>query len=327
MSHMQDRCLSQSPPQLLDFDKWQKLVDLMARLYGAACGAVVQLRQGEFNTVAASKNEDNFIGRDSSWPWDMESFCRRIIETRKGLYVNNALGDKCWSQVEPVSQGPVRSYLGMPIFWPDDTIFGTICVIDTKSSDYDDNLVELLEQLSYIISSDLRLIYDYENVQAMAFTDELTKAYNRHGLKAHAQASFALAQASNLSVGLIYFDLDDLKLINDNYGHSVGDGRLKALAELLQRNCREQDLIARLGGDEFVLLLFDAQLEQVEACASRIEREYAELDDLDSCPIEKSISYGIQTYIAGSNMDLEQMISLADEQMYKHKRARKVMAR
>ncbi len=74
-------CISQHPHPNLDLQKWQMTVDLMAELFDSACGTIVQFRQQEFNAVVASLNEDNFLQRNSSWPWDMKSFCRRIVET------------------------------------------------------------------------------------------------------------------------------------------------------------------------------------------------------------------------------------------------------
>lgn len=161
------QCVVEFPPEELDFDKWQRLVNMMANLYDAASGVVVQLRHDAFNVVSTSDNSDNFLEQNSTWPWEMKSFCRRIVETNDRLYVNNAKAVDEWACVPPVAEGPVRSYLGYPLYWPDGTLFGSFCVIDTKPTDYSPALVEMLGQLKLIVEGELKLIFDKQTITSL----------------------------------------------------------------------------------------------------------------------------------------------------------------
>ena len=161
------QCIVEFPPEELDFDKWQRLVNMMATLYDAASGVIVQYRDDTFNVVATSDNDDNFLHTNSNWPWEMKSFCRRIVETNDKLYVSNAKASKEWGVVPPVSEGPVRSYLGYPLYWPDGSLFGSFCVIDTKPSDYSSALIEMLGQLKLIVEGELKLISDKQTITSL----------------------------------------------------------------------------------------------------------------------------------------------------------------
>ncbi|UTW59226.1 GAF domain-containing protein [Kordiimonas sp. SCSIO 12603] len=160
--------LGADPHPVIDIGKWKQTANILSRLYGASCGTIVQLHEGEFKTVVVSDNEDNFLKVGDSWSLEIESFCRRIMETGEGLYVENAPCIEEWKHIPPVADGPVVSYLGLPIYWPDNTLFGTICVIDTKGTEYDSTLVDLMEQFRDLISKDLQLIENFERILSLA---------------------------------------------------------------------------------------------------------------------------------------------------------------
>jgi diguanylate cyclase (GGDEF)-like protein len=85
-------------------------------------------------------------------------------------------------------------------------------------------------------------------------TDELTGLYNRRGFFVSAQQQLKLANRYNKGIFIFSADLDDLKIINDNFGHKTGDSALVETANILKKTFRESDIIARIGGDEFVIL-------------------------------------------------------------------------
>jgi len=216
-------CLSSSEQNIIDLEKWQQTVDLLAEMFDSACGTIVQLRQNEFNAVVVSKNQDNFLNENDSWPLELNSFCRRIMETKEELNVQNANIDDYWRFIPPVADGPIRSYCGLPIFWPDGELFGTICVIDTKRTDHTSSLLKLLKQFCHLIMKDLKILCDYNNLKSLALTDELTSVYNRRGLSFLGEQRIKDAKRSKQIIGIIYLDIDNLKQINDKYGHHVGD--------------------------------------------------------------------------------------------------------
>ncbi|MCO4757187.1 MAG: diguanylate cyclase [Oceanospirillaceae bacterium] len=316
-------CLSRNLHPSIDISKWQRTVDLMSQLFDSACGTIVQFRQQEFNAVVASLNEGNFLQRDSSWPWEMKSFCRTIIETGEGLYVKDAANEDKWKDADPVKDGPVRSYLGMPITWPDGTLFGTICVIDTKSSDYQPNQIELLEQFRDMIDADLRMMFAYEEIKTLALTDEMTGVSNRRGLKVLGAQRIKDAKRFGLSIGIAYLDIDNLKALNDEHGHHAGDDCISTLAQAMKNCCRENDIIARLGGDEFVVMLLTDTHDHLQVLCQRLESEFNRLCSESDILGDSGISYGYCCRHGNHPISLDTLIEEADRSMYKHKKAKK----
>ena len=97
-------------------------------------------------------------------------------------------------------------------------------------------------------------------VQRQAITDELTELANRRYFMETLDTEFDAPSVSSESLGLVFADLDDFKLVNDRYGHQVGDEVLKRVRGLLRNRVRAIDLAARLGGEEFAVLLVETDL-------------------------------------------------------------------
>ena len=94
-------------------------------------------------------------------------------------------------------------------------------------------------------------------LENLATTDELTGLKNRRYLWEFSRQIIKLAKAEGGRVTLLVFDIDDFKHYNDRYGHTVGDDILKQAAVLMQRSCREHDVVGRIGGDEFAVVFWD----------------------------------------------------------------------
>ncbi len=107
----------------------------------------------------------------------------------------------------------------MPITWPDGSLFGTICVIDKKQSDYSDVQLKILEQFRNLINADLHMLIDYEEIKALAITDELTQVHNRRGLNLLGEQRFKDARRFSQHIGMVYIDIDNMKQLNDTEGH------------------------------------------------------------------------------------------------------------
>src|SRR3990172_12779735 len=94
-------------------------------------------------------------------------------------------------------------------------------------------------------------------LEEMASHDELTQLYNRRHFYERFQEMLARARAGKQSLALVMLDIDGLKKINDEYGHSVGDIMIANLAKVIAKHTRTNDVPARLGGDEFAILIPD----------------------------------------------------------------------
>ena len=144
----------------IDIVKWQHLVNIIADVYNAASGDIIQYKCDHFSVLTTSENPDNFLNTDSGWSAQSKTFCKHIIDNQQEIYINDALKDPYWHDAPFVVEGQVCSYFGHPISWPDGTIFGSFCVIDTKPTQYSEKLKNVLAQLKLVIESDLRHIWD-----------------------------------------------------------------------------------------------------------------------------------------------------------------------
>ncbi len=307
----------------------------MAALYNSASGCIVQLRNQEFNVVSTSASEGNFLERDSHWPLEANTFCRTVIETDEWLYCAHASADDNWCEADHVKKGPVRSYLGFPLHWPNKEIFGTLCVIDTRTSNYNDNMIELLGQLALLIEADLQHLHDLEEVTKLAITDELTGIYNRRGFLTLVPKFLHSAQLSKHNTAFIYLDIDNLKQVNDNFGHLQGDRLIASLGNIVKAQCSDDNVCARLGGDEFVICLQNVTEAEVKSILACIDHTFTKalseslLVSNTSATQEFSgfgVSIGYHIFKADDNSDIDSRLSKTDALMYANKAQKKTAA-
>lgn len=159
----------------------------------------------------------------------------------------------------------------------------------------------------------------------LALTDDLTCLYNRRGFFAAAAQQLKLARRNQRGLLLLFCDVDNLKKINDTYGHGEGDLALVRTANALKSSFRDSDILARLSGDEFVILALNAGQQDESAiidrsienlrCASREEPRYT-----------LSLSIGAARFDPLSSATLGELITRADAAMYEQKRSRREIA-
>ena len=302
---------------LISISKWQKTVNLLAKLFDAPAGFLVQHTQAGFQVTIASEQSSNPYLAGTFIEPDANIFCRAIVETRQPLYVRNALIDPYWDTNPEVHNDGFVSYLWVPVFWPDGHTFGTFCVMDFKTTDYDQVYVDLIHQLKDILESDLSLIEMYQQAQKLAITDTLTDINNRRGFDALAQQRLHLAKRIENPLGFFYFDVDQFKKINDQYGHAVGDDVLKIVAQSLQVSIRSADVIGRIGGDEFVALVSAKDTDESEKILARFNQSIEKKQIEAKLPPFSVCAGYTQIDI---NLSIKDIIKIADENMLAKKK-------
>ena len=128
-------------------------------------------------------------------------------------------------------------------------------------------------------------------------SDELTQIYNRRGFLVTARKTMRVPENQNKCAVIIYADMNNLKLINDKFGHEEGDYALKAIAQILQDALGEDQIIGRFGGDEFAAFLFTEDKNYEKLLRDKIAEATVLLNDSNDKPYYRSISVGMSSFV------------------------------
>lgn len=180
------------------------------------------------------------------------------------------------------------------------------CDEDIQSLEYIRNSIE--------IAITNRLLYE-EKVYLSQY-DQVTSLHNRYFFEKHSEYVLKRAKRYNEEFHLVIMDIDNLKQVNDTYGHVVGDMHIHQVAKTIKDTIRASDVFARYGGDEYVGLLFNASVEDVNRIFESIRLSLAQSPiNHDDTLIAISISYGVATF-PSDGFSINELIHVADKRMY-----------
>jgi len=163
----------------------------------------------------------------------------------------------------------------------------------------------------------LKIISQQEALEELAMTDQLTGLYNRYFLNSFIEKGLSLAKRQKYPLSLFMIDLDKFKYINDTFGHEQGDEVLVKIAEVLQKNCRMEDIAVRLGGDEFLVVLPHCSQDQAVIKAKEICTKIHAIKTSKEGVIVAA-SFGVSSTDQGS-FDYKSLFDLADQAAYQSK--------
>lgn len=200
--------------------------------------------------------------------------------------------------------------------------------IDALRSGVYDYLLKPLESLAvfelsltralehkFLLQENARL---FAEVQRLAMTDPLTGLYNRHKLNEALDAEVERGRRYARPLSAIMIDMDDLKRINDQHGHPVGDEVLVKVAEGIKSQIRRVDIATRYGGDEFLILLPEADFDEAARVADRISNRITHIHPPGQVPV--SASFGV-AQLSDEIDSPEGFLNTVDQALYEAKRA------
>ncbi len=159
-----------------------------------------------------------------------------------------------------------------------------------------------------------------EKLANLSITDELTGVFNRRFAYQILTKLMEFAKREKHSLSLCFLDIDRLKQINDTYGHAEGDRLITTVVNALKRITRSSDYLCRMGGDEFLLIFPKAKLTDSDNMIKRI-RENLRYKKMKGIPID--FSFGFSEFQAKDNLLPDELIKIADSNMYKQKTEKK----
>ncbi|MCK6263434.1 GGDEF domain-containing protein [Vibrio sp. ZSDE26] len=311
--------------QLTKYDEFiqeniSKIVDLFYEQQ-LQCDDVVKILSNEEILEHVKAFQINYIKELFQGDYGLSYANRRlkIGIVHKQIGVEPKLYITAMGQLKNIIFSMLRSHTNYSACIDDDLIildrlfyFDSTLVLDTYINGLIDDLrTHYSEDVSIQVAK--RTQYLEEQIRV----DGLTNIYNKKMMEETLQKEVKLATRRNIHVSLIYIDLDNFKLINDEQGHGKGDQLLINFSSLIQSMVRETDIPCRCGGDEFCIILPDCSQDNAEQLAYRIEKEYSESYNGNTC------STGVASSTPSLPLEPKSLVQLADKNMYLNKNRKK----
>jgi diguanylate cyclase (GGDEF)-like protein/PAS domain S-box-containing protein len=248
---------------------------------------------------------------------------RWVVEKQKAILTNMTSLDPRFTGI-PDWHFPVRQFLAVPAIMSG-TIVGLIVVANGENP-YMERDLKAIERLATLYAIAVHRTRTENELRELSLVDELTKTYNRRGFMALAEQQIKVAHRTKKEMSLFYADLDDLKRINDSFGHEAGDAALVEAVGILREAFRDSDIIARLGGDEFVVLAIDVGEGKVASLTRRLRERLQARNARPNAVYPVSFSLGISRYDPDKPCSIHELMAAADKRMYQDKISKKSVA-
>ncbi len=309
------------------------LVRRVSRLFGIRrCSMILVDDAREQGTVVAAQDDPSI----SALTLDLKRYpeIRQAVETGAPVLVRDLRSSTLFEQIRPLWETEnidvdVQSVVAIPFNF-DQNRSGVFFLRSSRDEPALDE--ESVRLTSAIVQGTVRalnraamfesVLSHQEQLEVLAKTDELTGCLSRRYLMDRLENELERAARYNRLLGLVMFDIDDFKRLNDTRGHTTGDAALRSIGEVLQRSLRTADFVGRYGGDEFLLVLPETSVQGTYQLAERIrvgvsQREF----DLRGSILRLTISGGLVGYPAANVATSEDLIDRADQALYRAKAA------
>ncbi|MBI4320476.1 MAG: diguanylate cyclase [Chloroflexi bacterium] len=305
----------------LDSDKVLRVVaeEAVALLQTDRCLLLLLNDAGHSLSPASfAASNPNLLPERSDFYISVDDAVWRFVLTQREVLAIDALASQGLATQRAFEGDEARSVLVAPLV-AEDTALGILYVDHVRSihhwTDEEKALAATLADQAAIAIRNAQL---HQEVKDLANTDGLTSLYNYRYFYQRLTEEFARSRRSGHHLSLVFVDVDNLKGINDSFGHLAGDAVLRDLSRLIKDTVRASDVVARYGGDEFALILPDTDVDQAVTLARRLERKVAaKLLSKDEVPL-LSVSVGIAS-LSPDTFDEAHLVSDADRALYQAK--------
>jgi len=252
----------------------------------------------------------------------------KVLDSKQPVVINDINNDPIMDSVRTQIEGlDFNSIIVIPVI-KKESIIGTFLLrMATPLTDgITKRIYKLCQLVANLSANALETAVLFETMQSaqeyfeeMSIRDGLTKLYNHQHFYNCLEKEFSRSDRHHTPLSVVFFDIDDFKRINDNYGHTHGDKVLSTIGKLTKGIARLSDVPTRYGGEEFAIVLPNTTSEGALEMANRLGsliREH-KFEGLDGERV--TISAGTSTFTGSSIQSCDQLVQLADEAMYKAK--------
>ena len=224
-----------------------------------------------------------------------------------------------FTDLNPAAGIKYHSMASLPLF-KDDVLLGALSVYSTELEQYTDDHMRLLETVTKLASDALANSMQHAQAESHALTDPLTGLPNARSLSLRFEEEAARARRTDRGFQVVMLDLDEFKIVNDSYGHKLGDKMLREVANIIHSQLREYDFLARYAGDEFVAIVQEVVGVQVEELCARIENAVSQFSLQVGAENTARVGISVGTATFGTDGEtLDQLLAAADDEMYRVK--------
>ena len=260
------------------------------------------------------------------------SFCGHAILQDDIFIINDAFSDLRFIDNPLVKSEPsIRFYAGYPIRSIDGYKIGTLCLIDSKPREYTQEQLNTLKEFAGIVEDIIHnqkqtwthnlFINELDEVKRKSLIDPLTRVWSKKAIEQFLVKKLILSKAQNQNFGLSLINIDDFKLINDNYGHLAGDVVLREATKILLDCLRKYDILGRWGEEGFIAIVETNDAKILKLILDRARKEVAKTPiNFEGHNISISCTAGLVSVEPLKFETISKLISLAETTLYQGKK-------
>ena len=252
---------------------------------------------------------------------NLEKLWKFALDSHKAFYINSLDNYDIPDDLSIDNIKNIKCFISIPIMF-DKEYVGQIVLANSKK-DYTENDLRAALRLSQFYSLAIQRKKFDDELKRLATFDTMTDSLNRRTGLEFLDKYFKLACRNQSKLTICYLDINNLKTVNDTYGHKEGDKLIRLVSSTFKKCLRESDIISRLGGDEFLIILPDASQEDARQILERICANLSTWSEIEKKPYKASISFGIVEYSQNIIKSPNHFLELADNEMYKNKQTYK----